>query len=101
MIWDFYEYQGTRPIYVKIPGNQYKKYPPTGDDHTTAIAHDLCMNNFFYYYAWFIWNVFVTIFRVISFLNMFRAQRFLSRRDEEKAKKKARKREKLRKERKV
>ena len=87
--------KGSRPVYVKYRGNDYIKYPASGDDHTSAKAHELCMNNFFYYYSWFFVNVGITALRTYTLLNMIRAQRLLSRRDEEKLKKKVRKRKKL------
>lgn len=95
LVWDYYELKGSKPTFVKYRGNDFVRYPATGDDNTSAKAHDICVNNFFYYYTWFFTNCIVTALRTYSLFFMLRAQRFLTRRDDEKLKKKQRKRAKL------
>ena len=64
---------------------------------SSAISNDMCVVNHLYYYAWFISSCVFCLFRLISFVKMVRAQRFLTSRDADKHKKKLRKKAKLRK----
>ena len=75
--------------------------PQSNLGRSSAISNDTCVNNHLYYYAWFISSCIFCLFRFISFLKMFRAQRVLTARDGDKLKKKLRKKAKARKHRRI
>ena len=95
LIWDYYDKIGGRYTY-EITGYGYTEVEPTGLDYTAALANDLCVNNYIYYYSWVFVNILLTFLRTISLFYMVRGQLYLKKREIEKMKRKQRKKEKIR-----
>ena len=85
---------GARTVFENLGGQKYLEIPPTGITREDALAHDLCVDNYMNYYLWFAANVFITIVRLESFRRMGKGFIYLRKRDIEKQRRKARKKEK-------
>ena len=99
MVWEYYDLKGMKPVYTNTGDIITVKVPPSGLTHADAEVNELCVNNHFYYYCWFIFNFILTVLRLYSLFLMLKCYKFLSEKENDKRRRKLVKKEKARKDR--